>query len=242
MTNQFSINTRRCEDRAVSIMKFVISICICLFIALALTQVVSAQPKKPQSDSARSDVKFDPCRPTSKLSPAVKKRLKKRSVAVLSACGLNIVPLISKENWGSASKIMMFLPRFRTLLCILLRTVYGIYSGSNGRLEPKHAKNASEIYAYEIHLATVSLRDPSESPDMCIPVTGVNGTTKSCYPKSQILGIVRHILPCLGGALGTTLPENVDAAIYAATNMLAICETNGFINYLAQSSSSTSMH
>lgn len=208
------------------------------FIIVIILACIEAVPKKQlQSPLRNQDLKFDPCRLSLKFSPAVKKRLRKRAVTVLSGCGLNIVPLISEEDWGSAAKLLAFIPRFRWLLCLTLREVYACFADDNGRIPAKLAANATDMYEFEMKLIILALSDTSMYRDMCVnaPSKNDSSTVTYCYEKRQVLRLTKHILPCLGGALKGTLPEHVDSAIYAATHMLAICETNGFVNYLVQS-------
>lgn len=194
----------------------------------------AAKPDKARADSASKDNAFTPCKLATKMTATLKKRLLKMGVSLASMCGLRIASVI-QGSWGSVTKILLFIPRFKKLYCLNLRVTYATMTDERGLLPPALAQNASRLYDLSERIFSTLLRDVSISPDVCVRTREESGPTKqTCYTRKQLLAVAETFMPCLRDLLKESTPPHVDGAIFYLNSMFRAAETNGIVTFIGR--------
>lgn len=210
-----------------------LKICLVLIISL-LTQVQTALPRKTglsRANSTSLNGSFNPCKTGPRVLPSSKKYIAKISLSLVSTCGVRLVPLIGEE-WGSLEKLLSFLPLYKHMACVVLRTLYAVFSNSNGRLPQRIALNGSEIYNVGYKMVSALLNDYSWSADVCSRTKILKGRKLHCYPKDLLLHAANLAMPCLREVFKDTVPEYAETAIHCMMLVLKKAQSTELFNNL----------
>lgn len=208
---------------------------VCLILALLIglyivsrSGSVEAHSEPEQSNNANSTA-FDPCRCSSKISPATKKYLKKALPSVMSSCSLKMFSVLNYP-WGLPADVLAFIPRGIFLSCLSLRAAYGQYIDSTGHLPRAMVSNATRIYDIGHTLLKAVFNDYSVTKKLCVHKVGPDGHSV-CYEKSHILRISIILLSCIQNVLENSVPDTMDGALAGTSSMVKRIGHSKFIAY-----------
>lgn len=172
---------------------------------------------------------FNPCRTSSKMTLASKKRITKLAMSLVSVCGLRIGTLIA-DHWGTPEEIVLITPKILRIMCICTRLMYSYFGDNFGRLQKQFMLNASLLYSTEAKLHEILFGDFSISSNVC--TRNPLAKKRFCMPKSRMLDVLDFGRMCVREALQDTLAEYADATIHLLDMSVKIVQKNGLIRLL----------
>lgn len=205
---------------------------LCAYVCFVCTvaKVRAAGPRNKGKPSVKlADLPFNPCRTSSRMPAASKKRHSKCALRMVSECGLKVATLIDGKA-ASRQRVQAIASRLVTSICLACRIAYSYFADPNGRLSERLAVNGSVIYAMINQLYHFGFLNTSISPEMC--VRDVKTGRMFCTSKAKILRFIDEGLPCLQQAMKDKLPDHSDAAVFALDAMMKFAEKNGLLQYV----------
>lgn len=205
-----------------------------VFIVLVATdmrilQVLALRQLSAGTGNDWRNAPFGPCRTSQRISAALKKRLLKDVVSMMSACALKVANFINK-SWGRPKDIRVFLPRAGTLLCMVVRVTYGYFVDRTGHLPRSLAQNGSLIYDMTLRIIKAGLTDTSSNSNLC----AYAGKSRRiiCYEKSRVWQTIRIGAPCIQKAMNGTAIDEVEGSLFVLFSIINSLSNSGLISYL----------
>lgn len=218
------------RNRSKLIMRcIVLSLFICSIIfACILPHVHGGSTKRMNQSTAKQSASFDPCRVSTRISPAVKKQWTRSLVSFITTCTLKSAS-VAKNKWGSLDDMIIFIPRFAYLACLFTRIAYAFFINKSDRLPLKYVTNGSALFALNSKMYKNLLSDSSISTGLCASNKSRNQTF--CLPRRNMLDVLDIVMPCLEKAVGERIPEYSDTAAYGFEYFFKILQHSELLRY-----------